>query len=331
MRFTTLLATLFSSAALFAQTSDLVFFSDDGTRFTLVIDGDVKNERPAARVVATGIRTETPMVLLRFEDASVPEIRRQGYFPLGKEYTLMVTTNKKGAKVFRPTGEAPLGTAAGSTSEKPRPTDFKDDAAPGATPAEPVPATGVGVGTTIATPASGESVNMNIGMNVNGVNMNMSVNVSETTMGGTSTTGGVGPTGAATVATTATAPRGTPAGTTATRPTETPTYAMPGYTGLVGCPWPMSASEFNDAKTSIGSKNFEDMRLSIAKQVATDRCFTVEQVKGIMGLFNFEDSKLDFAKFAYDHTYDVSNYFKVNDAFTYESSIEELDTYIKGR
>ena len=34
-----------------AQTCDLVFFTDDGTKFTLVIDGDVKNSTPATRVV----------------------------------------------------------------------------------------------------------------------------------------------------------------------------------------------------------------------------------------------------------------------------------------
>ena len=38
-----------------AQTSDIVVFSEMGEKFTLVIDGDVKNETPATRVVATGM------------------------------------------------------------------------------------------------------------------------------------------------------------------------------------------------------------------------------------------------------------------------------------
>jgi hypothetical protein len=50
-----------------------------------------------------------------------------------------------------------------------------------------------------------------------------------------------------------------------------------------------------------------------------------------MTLFDFENTKLDFAKFAYDRTYDRANYYKVNDAFEFESSIEDLNRYIGGR
>jgi hypothetical protein len=69
----------------------------------------------------------------------------------------------------------------------------------------------------------------------------------------------------------------------------------------------------------------------MAKQIGRDRCFTVEQVKGIMGVFGFEDTKLDFAKYAYERTYDIGNYYKVNDAFSFETSVEELNEYIQAR
>ncbi|MBP7450794.1 MAG: hypothetical protein KA817_12225, partial [Flavobacteriales bacterium] len=114
-------------ASTHAQTSDLVFFTDDGAKFTLIVDGDVKNDKPATRVVATGIRTESPMVMVTFEDPAIPQLRKPGYFPLGKEYTIMVTTNKKGERVMRPTGEAALGTAASTGSAKPKPTTFEED------------------------------------------------------------------------------------------------------------------------------------------------------------------------------------------------------------
>jgi hypothetical protein len=57
----------------------------------------------------------------------------------------------------------------------------------------------------------------------------------------------------------------------------------------------------------------------------------VSQVKQVMLLFTFEETRLDFARFAYDHTYDIGNYFMVNDAFTFETSIEELNAYIQSR
>ena len=66
------LASFTCLAGLFAQTSDIVVFSDAGEKFTLVIDGDVKNDVPATRVVATGIRNETPMLAVNFEDKAIP-------------------------------------------------------------------------------------------------------------------------------------------------------------------------------------------------------------------------------------------------------------------
>jgi hypothetical protein len=49
-----------------------------------------------------------------------------------------------------------------------------------------------------------------------------------------------------------------------------------------------------------------------------------------MMLFSFEGTRLDFAKFAYGRTYDIGNYYMVNDAFTFETSIDELNDYING-
>ena len=47
-----------------------------------------------------------------------------------------------------------------------------------------------------------------------------------------------------------------------------------------------------------------------------------------MMAFDFEDTKLQFAKYAYGHTYDINNFYMVNDAFEFESSIEELNRAI---
>jgi hypothetical protein len=55
---------------------------------------------------------------------------------------------------------------------------------------------------------------------------------------------------------------------------------------------------------------------------------TSAQVTEILDLFTFEESKIDFAKFAYGRTYDIGNYYLVNNAFTFESSIDDLNDYI---
>ena len=338
------LASLLMATASYAQTMDLVFFADDGQKFTLIVDGDTKNEVPASRVVATGIRNETPMVVARFADKTLADVKQSGYFPLGKEYTVVITTNKKGVRVFRPQGEAALGTAKAEPSSKVAPTNFQDDAPvqtttnvteTGATQSMNVGGTQTTTTTTVTEgDTEGENVNFNMGVNGIGVNMNMSVSDG---MGGGTTQTSTTQTTTTTTSSSHTV-NGVPVQETqaaqsrpTTKPAEPEAYSMPGYSGKVGCPWPMNGGEFDDAKGSITSKSFEESKMTLAKQIAGDRCMTVDQVKGIMGLFSFEDSKLDFAKFAYDHTYDISNYYKVNDAFTFESSIDELNEYVRSR
>jgi hypothetical protein len=105
---------------------------------------------------------------------------------------------------------------------------------------------------------------------------------------------------------------------------------VPDYTGPIGCPRPMATSAFETAKKSISSNSFENTKLEVAKQIMGQNCLTSEQVLQVTKLFGFENTKLEFAKFAYSHTYDKGNYFKVNDAFTFESSKSELIEFIKG-
>jgi hypothetical protein len=84
-------------------------------------------------------------------------------------------------------------------------------------------------------------------------------------------------------------------------------------------------------RSTIESSSFEDSKMTVAKQATRSKCMTAAQIKQIMGLFTFEESKLDYAKFAYDYCYDVDNYYILNDAFTFSSSIDELNDFIEGR
>lgn len=97
------------------------------------------------------------------------------------------------------------------------------------------------------------------------------------------------------------------------------------------CTSPVSDEEFQTAKKSIQSKSFEDSRFTLAKQILKNKCLSAKQVKEIMLLFSFEQTRLDFAKFAYDYTADKDNYYILNDAFTFESSISELNQYLESK
>lgn len=104
-------------------------------------------------------------------------------------------------------------------------------------------------------------------------------------------------------------------------------YILSGYNGVYGCPDPMNASDFESAKQSVKSKTFDDSKLTIAKQIIGSNCMLCSQIKELMLLITFEGTRLDLAKFAWSHNLDKGNYYKLNDAFTFESSIDELNEY----
>ncbi|MFH2141714.1 MAG: DUF4476 domain-containing protein [Bacteroidota bacterium] len=90
----------------------------------------------------------------------------------------------------------------------------------------------------------------------------------------------------------------------------------------------MSLNEFNNLKYTIMNSSFDSSRLTIAKQAISSNGITSEQVFELMMLFSFESNKLDLAKFAYGYTVDRNNYYVVNNAFTFSSSIDDLNDYI---
>lgn len=93
----------------------------------------------------------------------------------------------------------------------------------------------------------------------------------------------------------------------------------------------MDNNTFQQLKQSIANESFENTKLKVAKQFVSTNYFNAAQVKELLGLFSFEDSKLDLAKYAYDYTVDKGSYFVVNDAFSYSSSKESLMDYIRSR
>ncbi len=210
-------------------------------------------------------------------------------------------------------------------------------------------------GMNFTTTAGGETVSMDINVSETGMNLNtgvgdetvsMDINVSETGMNlntgagdesvsmnidlsgmnnmDISTTGDVTTTYTTTTTTTTTSSSNTVS--------DNSDYSSNYSSGTVsGCPAAMSEPEFADALASIKSKSFEDSKLTTAKQICKSSCLSAEQIRDINKAFGFEDTRLEFAKYAYDYVYDASKYYKVNDSFQFEMTIEELDEYLQSK
>jgi hypothetical protein len=122
--------------------------------------------------------------------------------------------------------------------------------------------------------------------------------------------------------------------------TETTTVTTGGGTAVVvqeplqeGCygAIPMNNGNFNSALQTIRNQGFDESRLKTAKQIAQNNCLNTNQIVEICKIFGFEETKLDFAKFAYDACVEPQNYFKVNNVFDFTSSADELNDFISRR
>ncbi len=104
-----------------------------------------------------------------------------------------------------------------------------------------------------------------------------------------------------------------------------------GYSGDIGCQKPLSEVRFSSMLNTIEDQDFASSKKRIAKQVISNNCMVVSHLVEILELFDFESDKLEMAKFAYAYIYDIENYYEVNNVFDFESSIEELDDFLRTR
>lgn len=92
--------------------------------------------------------------------------------------------------------------------------------------------------------------------------------------------------------------------------------------------WHMNDHEFGMLVNTISRLSFESSRMQITRQALASNYFSSSQVAELMRLMTFESTRLELAKLAWHKTVDQNRYYIVNDLFTFESSITELNHYI---
>jgi hypothetical protein len=336
-------ASISACFSLFSQNSNLIFFAENGEKFTIIMNGLKYNEPPATNVKLTDLAPGNYKVKAIFEDPALGavsttialepflertfNIRPKKQTGVGKTLNKMgnqvardvnlrdssdVKTDDKEKYVIRLLSEVPYGQPQMQRAPQPvyntQPVVVQQPGTVTQTTTTTTRGTGVA-------PNGGANVSVGVNDPNLGVNFNMNVGVPGTVV----TNGSV-------QQTTTTTTYGTPQNQVIQ---QQQTYVMPGYNGPVGCPWPMDNATFNNAVSTINNQSFEDNKLQVAKQVFTTNCMTSAQVAQLLKSFDFEDSRLDFAKFAYGHTFDLGNYFLVNNAFDFSSSVDELNAYIR--
>jgi len=290
------------------QTANLVVYSELGELFSLTMNGDLKTPEPVSRIRVTDLNQPFYQVVVTFTDPSKGIIKKGFNLNAGKETVAQIKLNKKGRYVLRWQSESPLSQAI---EEPTPPIEYQTHVEE-----QPEPIQEVQHPTRVReVPSAEENMQVSIRMQTP-TNLEIDMQIQETdqvieyeeTSFSTTTT------------------------SSATQSTQPETVnPLPGYSGRVGCGQPLLPGEFADIKRSIESKSFEDTKLSSAKQITRSRCLLSGQVRDIMKTFSYEDSRLDFAKYAYERTYDIDNYYKVNDAFEFELTTDELNSFLDNR
>ncbi|MBA4135284.1 MAG: hypothetical protein C0525_11215 [Flavobacterium sp.] len=310
----------FSALMLFASLSfaqlgpvgHLTIFSEDGDKFTLILNGEVINDVPQTNLRVEDLNQPYYNAKIKFEDKSLMDISKNNLMLTDVDgifadvtYKIKRDKNNKTKMKLNYFSSIPVRPDFIPPSNvhvihygQPRPVQV----------VAPVqqPVRGVTQATTTTTTQTGGTA-VGVGVNVGGVNMGISINDN---MGG----------GAVTQTTTTT----TTVGGGHVVETVEPVRGCNGRS----C---MTAGNFNAALATIKKQSFEDTQLKTAKQVIAANCLNVDQIIQIANTFSFEDNKLEFAKFAYDYCIEPRNYFKLNGIFSFSSNVDELSDYVQSR
>ncbi|MCO6499824.1 MAG: DUF4476 domain-containing protein [Vicingus serpentipes] len=109
-------------------------------------------------------------------------------------------------------------------------------------------------------------------------------------------------------------------------------YELEDYNGIITCPWPIKPEELAELKGILNSQPIDDSKFEKIKERVLDSdslCIMVSQVAELIPLFQYEDTKLIFAKFILPSIFDMDNIGKLETVFEFENSVDELKEIAK--
>ncbi len=107
--------------------------------------------------------------------------------------------------------------------------------------------------------------------------------------------------------------------------TETGVGSFPHGRGAVtGSINPLTRRDMDDLHSRISSHITDTDKEQLLKSVIQNRNASTEQIREMLLWLAFDSTRLDFAKWAYPHASDRSNYWKLEDVFSFDSSKKEF-------
>lgn len=93
----------------------------------------------------------------------------------------------------------------------------------------------------------------------------------------------------------------------------------------------MTSEQYQLAYKAIQAKSFRDEMMNTALLATKNKCLNNLQIRGIAGLFSFEDQALEFVKYAYDLSTEKSQYYLLEDVFKFLSSRDDFNKFLRSK
>ncbi len=98
-----------------------------------------------------------------------------------------------------------------------------------------------------------------------------------------------------------------------------------------GCANALSSAQFSNLKEEIKDITFEENRMKIAKKLTKDVCMSKSQIKEITQIFSFENTRIEYLKYAYSFCYDKQDYYQLGSVLNFSNTKEELNDFLKDK
>ncbi|WP_299984111.1 DUF4476 domain-containing protein [uncultured Pontibacter sp.] len=82
---------------------------------------------------------------------------------------------------------------------------------------------------------------------------------------------------------------------------------------------------------AMKGRDFESTRLTIAREAVRNGSILSEDLRNVLLAFEFESTRLEFAKFAYDNVCDKERFYYIYDIFKFDHHVRELEEYTSRR
>lgn len=100
-----------------------------------------------------------------------------------------------------------------------------------------------------------------------------------------------------------------------------------GYSGNVGC-INGDIVDVDEINEEIKSLSKASEKMNAIRQASQGKCLTVDGVKKLSSTFTQESDRVDFAEWAFHHTYDMDNYYQIINIFVHSGNKQKLGDYI---